>query len=182
MHEDGPNHGGGRDEANRRFVTLLTAHHKRIYGLIRTLVVNVADAEDLTQATTLLLWEKFDEYEPDTDFAAWAFRIARNLVRNHWRKQARRERHFDDRVLEVVADEAASWRRDDDLRIEALRECMATLPQADRTLIQMRYAENATIEQMADAIERSGKTVYRLLGQIHAALLRCVQLKLRRRG
>src|SRR3954467_5741619 len=72
-----------------RFMRLFLAHQRRFYGLILSLVPNVTDADDLLQETAALMWQKFAEFRPGTDFAAWGLRFARNLVSNH-RKKTRR--------------------------------------------------------------------------------------------
>ena len=58
------------------FVRLYTASSRRIYTYILTLLPNRTDAEDVFQDVSVLLWEKFPEFTPGTQFSAWACRIA----------------------------------------------------------------------------------------------------------
>ena len=79
------------DESRRQFVRLLTQHQRRVYGYILTMVVNWNDADEILQETNLRLWEEFDRFEPGTDFAAWAIRVAYYQVLT-WRKKRDRSR------------------------------------------------------------------------------------------
>ena len=55
-------------DRDRRFTEQLECHHRRLYGYIFTLLRNHQDAQDVFQQTSLVLWEKFDEFRPDTNF------------------------------------------------------------------------------------------------------------------
>ena len=72
------------------FGRLFVRDEARIYGYIRSLVVHRADAEDLLQETASVLWQKFHEFQPGSNFLAWAMSIARFQVRHFRRKEAQR--------------------------------------------------------------------------------------------
>ena len=46
-------------------------NQRRIYGLILALVPNGPDADDIPQETCAVLWQKFDEFDPGTNWADW---------------------------------------------------------------------------------------------------------------
>src|SRR5262245_63568369 len=72
-----------------RFLRLLLAHQRRIFAYVLALVPHWSDAEDIVQETCAVLWRKFDEFVPGTDFNAWALSIARYQVMNFRKKQRR---------------------------------------------------------------------------------------------
>jgi len=76
-------------ERTELFVLLFAEHRDRLFGYILTLVGRRADAEDLFQETSLVLWRHFVNYNPERDFMPWARTIAFNQVRNYRRKQYR---------------------------------------------------------------------------------------------
>ena len=51
-----------------RFLQLFLAHERRIYSYILALVPVWADADDLLQQTSVVLWQKLDQFEPGTNF------------------------------------------------------------------------------------------------------------------
>ena len=76
----------GRRRANRdlpdheSFMRLWVQHQSRVYAYIRALVFRRADAEDLLQEVAVVLWRKFDQFEPGSRFDQWAYRVARNQI------------------------------------------------------------------------------------------------------
>ncbi|MBI1369957.1 MAG: sigma-70 family RNA polymerase sigma factor [Planctomycetes bacterium] len=154
---------------------LFTAHQRRLYGFIRSLVANPADAEDLVQQTVTILWRKFDTFEPGSDFAAWALATARLEVMNFRRRASAKQTLFDDQLFEQLADEAAAVHEQYDARREALAVCLTKLPEESRRLIGMFYEKEMPIDRIAREIERSDKTVYRLIAKAHHLLLACIR-------
>ena len=55
-------------DSNRRFVSLFLANQRRIYRYILTICPHAADAEDVLQSTAEVLWAKFKQFEPGTEF------------------------------------------------------------------------------------------------------------------
>ncbi|BBO31220.1 sigma-70 family RNA polymerase sigma factor [Lacipirellula parvula] len=158
------------------FIVEFSKNSRRVYGYIRTLAPNVNDANEVYQNVSLVLWNKFDEFLPGTNFFAWACQIAMFEVRK-LRDAKARAKIFSDESLEALSAEFQS--RDDNAaaRIDALLECLDKLPAADRTLIDQRYFGDRKPPEIAQQIGRSLASVYRALARIHDLLLICVQRK-----
>src|SRR6202040_3274100 len=58
------------------FLRLFLENERRLYAYILTLLANHADADDVLQEASLVMWDKFDEQHPPDHFLAWACRIA----------------------------------------------------------------------------------------------------------
>src|SRR5581483_11860827 len=63
-------------EKGRQFLRLFVQTERRFYAYILTLLPNRADADDVLQEASLVMWDKFDDRRPPDDFAAWGCRIA----------------------------------------------------------------------------------------------------------
>src|SRR5437867_13314017 len=98
------------------FVRLLLQHQRRIHGLILALVPNGPDADDILQETCSVLWQKFDEFDPATNFAAWALRIARYQVMAYYSTRRRQKARLSDETLDAVVDRMAARPERDDAR------------------------------------------------------------------
>jgi RNA polymerase sigma-70 factor (ECF subfamily) len=120
------------------FARLFSGHARRIYGFAMTLVFNHHDAEEVFQNTSVVLWNKFGEFTPGSNFFAWASRIAYFEVLSLM-KQRRRSRTFSDEALELLANEATALSDQSTDRYEALEECLGHLTAPDRALLQERY-------------------------------------------
>jgi RNA polymerase sigma-70 factor (ECF subfamily) len=156
---------------------LVTRHQAQLFGYLYALVRNLEDADDLYQQTTLLLWKKFDEFEAGSNFAGWACRVARFEALAFLQKKRRSRLVFDEDVILALADVEFDVRRADDRR-DALEKCLAKLPAPDRELLELAYADESHIHEIAAAIGRSAQSVYNSLSRIRQALFACVQRSL----
>ena len=159
------------------FLALFSRYSLRIYGFVRTLVPVHQDASDVFQNTNVVLWKKFNEYQPGTDFFAWACQIARFEVLAHYRSS---NRHclFTSEVLDAIVSEAVSQGDTLDHRAEALGDCLKKLPVNDTRLVQQRYFHGLKVEEIARGVSRSVSSVYRSLSRVHDQLFRCIKQKL----
>ena len=71
------------------FIQALTESQNRLYGYIFSLVGEHHAASDILQECNLVLWRKFGEFRPESDFIPWAFAIARFQVLAHLRDRKR---------------------------------------------------------------------------------------------
>jgi DNA-directed RNA polymerase specialized sigma24 family protein len=92
----------------KRLMMLMTRHQRQIFGYIYALVPNRYDAEDLLQETSLVICEKFNEFEDGTDFVAWACQIAYWRIRYSRQIFARSKVVFIQEILDAVA-QTAKW-------------------------------------------------------------------------
>jgi RNA polymerase sigma-70 factor (ECF subfamily) len=84
----------------KEFLGRFLKAERRIFAYVYTLVPNRADAEDVFQEVSKVLWEKYDEWNPPDDFAAWACRVAYFKVNDYRRSRRRQRVIFSDDVLE----------------------------------------------------------------------------------
>src|SRR5215467_12973604 len=89
---------GGEEEGERTkvklFLRLFLKNERRLYAFILTLLPNRADADDVLQEASLVMWDKFDERHPPDDFAAWGCRIAYFKVLDFYKKSHRSRVRF----------------------------------------------------------------------------------------
>jgi RNA polymerase sigma-70 factor (ECF subfamily) len=164
--------------ATAEFVGQVTRCQRRLYAFIYSLVRHAADAEDVLQECNLVLWRKAGEFQPGTDFMAWAWRIAQLQVLAFRKKQARAREHFDDALIARLADEAQQRLEQFDLRQQALLECLGQLRPEQRALVARRYEPGGSVNDMARDSGRSPKAVSEALRRIREALMRCIQMRL----
>ena len=165
------------DSERVRAETFLAFHaqnHSRLSAFVHTLVPSWQDAEEIIQDTLVVLWRKFEEFNPGTSFFAWSARVAQFEVLNHRRKNRHRVMVFDERILEALAGTALEQLDDMDLHREELEKCVKKLPDRDRELLRLRYQEGGDIQMAANAMQRSTGHVQRVLKKIRSNLLQCI--------
>lgn len=158
------------------FSELLRDGRSRVFGYLLALVQNLADAEDLYQQTALLLWEKFDQYEPGSDFGSWATTVAHYTALNFLRRQSRRRVLFSEAaLLRLAAIQSEMKTSDCTARSEALSHCVAALPAVERRLVRLRYEGDRSVQDIAEGEQRTVGAVYTALSRIRKSLLACVE-------
>lgn len=156
------------------FVQLFIRHERRVFAYLMTVLGNAADAEDVLQQTSVTLWSKFDDFEAGSDFAAWAIRTAYLTARNHLRSRSRSRVCFSQAMFDAVAAQVAARPGEADAVHEALGDCLERLGAEDRDMIRQRYELDASVQSIAERLQRSVHAVYRALARVHASLFHCV--------
>lgn len=159
------------------FLQCYSRDRHRIYKFIFSLFPNEADAEDVFQQASVVLWRSFAEFDPSREFYPWACGVALNAVRNYRRASKRRAFLLSDELLEVIAEEQISTSQRGRYRLELLEECLTHLKPKDRELLQRVYGEDTTAANVAEQMGRSVQTIYNRLNLIRKNLLHCVNRK-----
>src|SRR5258708_25149977 len=136
-------------DSRKRLMALMTRHQRQICGYIYTLVPIRHDAEDLLQETSLVICEKFDDFEEGTDFVAWACQIAYWRVRYSRQKYARSKVVFHQEIVDAVAQTASGMTAELDDRHVALGHCLQKLHPRDRELLLSPYEARCGVEEAA---------------------------------
>jgi RNA polymerase sigma-70 factor (ECF subfamily) len=174
----------GPPAKGKLFLRLFLQNERRLYAYILTLLPNRADADDVLQEASLVMWDKFEDDNPPRDFVAWGCRIAYYKVLDFRKKRQRSRVLFSQAILERLAEtaieQAVALQLDE--RREALGDCMAKLSPRDRDLMTRRFAEGATTQSTAAEVGRSADVVYKALARIRQALFDCVTRTLTAEG
>ena len=133
-------------------------------------------------STSIVLWRRLDDFDPEADFVRWACGIACNQIRKFRRERARSALHLSDEAWERVA--AVRQRQSEwpESRQHYLTECIDRLPQSDRELLCRCCEGIASIKQVAEELGRPTNTVYKAMKRIRTTLKRCVDMAMRREG
>lgn len=162
----------------RDFVTQLINVQTRLFGFILSLLGDRDAADDVLQETNVVIWDKRSQFEPGTDFGAWACTIAHFQIRAYRQRRARDRHRFNDALTESLAQVATQRTADLDARRTALRECLGALPTKQRELLDRRYAGQESVGQIAEGVGRPTNSVYQTLYRLRGALMQCIEQKL----
>jgi RNA polymerase sigma-70 factor (ECF subfamily) len=169
-------------ERRDEFLSLFLQNQSSLWVVVLAGGVPSHEAEDVVQQLALLLWENFDRFETGSNFRAWAFSFARNLVKRHHAASARaaRVRPLPDDVLdELVALEAQGHANLVGDRIDHLQCCLQLLQPDARQLITWRYGDRLSFEDLAAKMGRSCQALRTKLCRIRAILRDCIELRMR---
>ncbi len=169
-------------EQIEQFLGLLTANHNRIYAYILSMVANATDADDLMQETTTVMWRKFSEFEPGTDFVRWGMAIARYQVLSFRKKRYNNHLQFSDAAVQALEADCKEVHSNIEARLEALHKCVEKLAPRDREVVLMRYKKDYSVRIISERVGRSIFGVYKTLARVHDMLLRCIRRTLAGEG
>lgn len=160
------------------YVQLLTGAQSRLYAYICCLVGESADARDVLQETNLALWDKAGEYDPDRPFLPWAYRVAYLQVMAYRKTRSRSRLVFDEELIGELAELAAVRATDLDRRLEALGDCIDKLPGPRREMIDRRYRDGDSVDEIAERLSKGSNVVAASLYRIRKVLMECIESRL----
>lgn len=167
-------------EQHQRFLRLFTTHEPAIRAFIRRLLPSRADADDVMQEAAIVLWEKFDEFQPGAEFRAWAFGIAR-FKALAWIRDKRRDRIvLSEDTVNLLADDAVRDEPQLARQRAALEICADKLVPQQRGLLFAAYQPDSRINELAASSGRSVTGFYQWLHRMRRLLLDCVRRELKR--
>jgi RNA polymerase sigma-70 factor, ECF subfamily len=145
----------------RRFGELYELHFERVYAFIGRRVRDRAAAQDLTADVFRKALEGLDRFEwRGVPFAVWLFRIARNAIANHRQRTARETTGADLETKETSEPTAALSGPVEDHA--AVYRFVRELPDDQRRVIEMRFAEEKGIREIAETMGRTEGAVKQL--------------------
>jgi RNA polymerase sigma-70 factor, ECF subfamily len=137
------------------FAQIYDALVKPIYRYIVYRVDDNLVAEDLTEETFLKVWQNLDKYKKGASpFSSWAYRIAHNLVIDHYRKHQPTD-EIDESIPDPQDSNSPAKLTNLKLTQVRLRKIIRKLPDNYQQVIVLRYINEMDHEGIAEVM---GKT------------------------
>ncbi len=175
MSHDSKGPSGDQAAAQQRFLSLFLRSEREIFRYVAALVPNVADAEDIVQQTALMLWEKFDAYDPNQPFTPWACRFALNKTKQWIERRQRWQVLLEGGLVDELAQRREELLPEIETRLRHLEGCLNKLPAEQRSLIEGYYYRRESVEKLADDSGRTVAAAYKTLQRIRQALQTCIE-------
>jgi RNA polymerase sigma factor (sigma-70 family) len=158
------------------FCDLVLATQEPVREHIARLGARGAAVDAIAQDAYIAAWRGFARFEADRDILPWLKGIARNLVRKHFAREARRPEVAIAAGLEACAEAAAGPA----LPLDILRRCLDGLAGRARRIVQLHYFESRTSAEIGAAIGLEATAVRMALNRARTALQDCVHRHLAR--
>jgi RNA polymerase sigma-70 factor (ECF subfamily) len=132
----------------------------RVYRYVAARLGGGEDAEDVTEEIFLKVINHIGSFSwRGLPFGAWVFRIARNEVVSHVRRQRYRGSHsqLSESLPDFSQDHVAEVERASQLDI--VREAAERLPDAQRQVIALRFGSGLSVAETAAALGKSENNV-----------------------
>ena len=150
---------GGR--ATQQLLALFDSHVRDLYSFLFRRCGDAALAEDLTQEVFVEAARR-THVSAEVPTRAWLYQSARHRLIDHWRRESRGSIKL--RLVGATdADERVGDPADQVTTSEHLMTALGELSREHRAALVLRYVDDLTVEQVADALGRSVRATESLL-------------------
>lgn len=151
------------------FGVLMKRYGEQMYWQIRKMVVNHDDANDLLQNAFVKAWLNIRNFRGEAKLSTWLYKIAINESINFLNKERARQAEMatedgDSFLLSSI--ESDPWFDGNELQ-KLLQQAIATLPEKQRIVFNMRYFDEMKYEDMSEVL---GTSVGALKASYHHAV------------
>lgn len=138
------------------FRELITLYKERLYWHIRKIVISHDDSDDVLQNTFIKVYKNIDKFKGDSKLYSWMYRIATNEAITHLNKNAKRYSLSSQEMQTKAVNNLASdvYFEGDDIQLK-LQKAIASLPQKQQLVFNMKYFEEMKYKDMAEILETS---------------------------
>jgi RNA polymerase sigma-70 factor (ECF subfamily) len=146
----------------------------RVFRYVVSRLRSNEDAEDVTEEIFLRIIDNIANFEwRGLPFGAWVFRIARNEVVSHVRRQ--KSRGTTAQLTESIPDEGRDHTEqvEIDLTFRVVKQAIEKLPEAQRQVVSLRFVAGLSVAETAQALNKTENNVKVLQ---HKAIARLQQL------
>lgn len=157
------------------YAQLMDRYRESIYFMMMKMVRNTDDADDLTIEAFGKAFSRLDQYSPSFAFSTWLFKIASNncidFIRKKRIKLTSMDSGYTNEDGEAIGIDARSETRDPEeniihnQKVKHMRQLVSKLKPRYRELIEKRYFEELSYEEIADELNLP-------LGTVKAQLFR----------
>jgi RNA polymerase sigma factor (sigma-70 family) len=160
----------------KAYADLMKRYKKSVYHTLLKMVRNVDDAEDLTIEAFAKAFKNLEKFDPKFTFSTWLFRVATNNCIDFIRKKRLDTTSISSGYIDDSGSEVAMDLRDTNMnpqedvirgqRMEIVQNIVTKLPPRYRTLVQLRYFNELSYEEIAKELNAPLGTVK---AQLHRA-------------
>jgi RNA polymerase sigma factor (sigma-70 family) len=159
---------GHPDTRSYAFNLLVRKYQQKVYWLIRKMVIDHDDANDLTQETFLKAWHNLDNFRAEAQVYTWLYRIATNECLNFLKKKRRR---FFLPIGDIEPElsgkiSSNSLISGDEIQLK-LQKALLKLPDKQRLVFNMKYFDEMKYEEISAVL---GTSVGALKASYHLAV------------
>ena len=164
----------------RAFEPLVERHLDAIHAFVALKLPVPHLVDEITHEAFVFAFRGIAKFTPGTSFRGWLRAIAANKVRaeieRYYREERNRLAYAERRGIEDALQETAPQ---NSREVEALNDCLKDVPANLRALLNLKYHDESSSEEIARSLERSVAWVRTTLCRVRQQLRECVERKLK---
>lgn len=124
-----------------------------LFRLALRITTNREEAEDVVQDTLMKVWDRREDWAEIESMEAYALSICRNLALDSTKKKGRRDASLDEEgVKEAVSHTNPYEQAAQSNRVRIVRQLIDSLPEKQRSCIQLRDFEGKSYKEVAEVL------------------------------
>lgn len=160
---------------SRRFL----AQRDELFAYAYCLVRSRGVAEDIFQDVYLALAAAAERGEDIHDLPGWCRGVARNLAHRHWQQRERTRPAPAEALVEAIDASFQEPSEDDDEALQrALATCRGRLSRLAASLLDLRYAQDLPLQEIAARTGRPAHALAVAIARIRRTLMECIRARL----
>lgn len=164
------------ETCRQAFNDVMRQYSEPLYWQIRRMVESHDDANDILQNTFLKAWQSVEGFRGDAKLSTWLYKIALNESITFLSKERKRLNiSLDDEESHLVNLIESDEYVDGDALALKLRKAVASLPEKQRLVFNMKYYDEMKYEQMSEIL---GTSVGALKASYHLAVKKSSNISL----
>ncbi|WP_406683108.1 RNA polymerase sigma factor [Seonamhaeicola sp. MEBiC1930] len=138
------------------FRALISLYKERLYWHIRNIVKSHDDADDVLQNTFIKVFKNINNFKGDSKLYSWMYRIATNESITFINKNAKRLQISSEETQQLAINNLTSdtYFEGDDIQFK-LQQAIATLPEKQQLVFNMKYFQDLKYKDISDILETS---------------------------
>lgn len=142
-----------KDEA---FSLLVKEYKVRLYWHIRNFVKIHEDADDVLQNVFIKVYRNIHKFKGESKLYSWMYRIASNESITFLNKKAKKLKISNEEVQDYILDNLESdvYFEGDEIQLK-LQKAIATLPEKQRQVFNMKYFQELKYKEIAEILDTS---------------------------
>lgn len=142
--------------SEKAFRELITLYKERLYWHIRKIVISHDDTDDVLQNTFIKVYKNINNFKGDSKLFSWIYRIATNEAITFLNKNAKQLKVSLEEFQNTIINNLKSdiYFEGDDIQLK-LQQAIATLPQKQQLVFNMKYFDEIKYKDMSDILKTS---------------------------
>ena len=138
------------------FKTLVSQYKERLYWHIRKIVYLHDDADDVLQNTFIKVYKNIDSFKGNSKLYSWLYRIATNEAISFVSKKAKAQNlDITDYQQQITSNLSSDYWFDGDEIQLILQKAIATLPQQQQLVFNMKYFDEMKYNEISEILNVS---------------------------
>ncbi|BAQ09593.1 elf family DNA-directed RNA polymerase sigma subunit sigw [Bacillus sp. OxB-1] len=141
------------------YAHIINKYKNPMYATILRMTKNPQDAQDFVQEAFIKVYQRLDQYKETGSFSSWLYRVAINHCLDQYRKkyyQSASQQIDENQVINPQHPELIFLKKEKSRQLERL---IATLPEDERLIILLRYANELSYDEISELADVPVSTV-----------------------